>query len=464
MNRENKVWAIVFGIGGVMGLGLGALIYLQSEDLVKSEAEVEALRGQVATSRKLIEGTSALEREVIVQREMSQHIRTILPDEEDMNNWVRTIQDFSDDSGVRIRGLKKKPDDPRAKGGAFDNVTYTFTLEADAFQYLDFLDLVETHERFMRVPKMKISAAKRDSVEERGFAAHKVQVDIETFVYDPNNESAPVKIDGYERKRDLMLGEINRRRQDLTFSAFTYRGARGRRDPWVDPRVPVEGGSALSVPEQMDIVQDLYLRVQAVKEQYVLVEDAQNVIEEMMARDDLEVMLLSLETDVRRLEAENSITYLPSQRRMQLEVVDALFTLRGSLASVEGTRGPSVERLREVLSAMDGHLMDDEYELALDTFSLVAEQLDYIDEDPLRRPFVQKLRRKALVARIVREFEDFEIDVSGVATMEGSPAVATINGRSMQVGDMLTGDLLIHEIRSNEIQFIYRGVVLARRF
>jgi hypothetical protein len=29
---------------------------------------------------------------------------------------------------------------------------------------------------------------------------------------------------------------------------------------------------------------------------------------------------------------------------------------------------------------------------------------------------------------------------------------------------MLTGDLLIHEIHSDEIQFIYRGVVLARRF
>ena len=464
MKNEKRKWIAVFGGGTALALGLGALIYSQSEKIVESEQEVAALRGQVTSSRKLIEGTSSLEREVIVQREMSSHIRTILPDEEDMNNWVRTIQDFSDDSGVRIRGLKKKPDDPRAKPGAFDNVSYTFTLESDAFQFLDFMNLVETHSRFMRVPKLKVTAAKRDSVEELGFAAHKVQVDIETFVYEPKNEAAPVKIEGYERKRDLMVGEINRRRQGLTLSTFSYRGARGRRDPWVDPRVPVEGGSALTVPEQMDLVQELFLRVQSVKEQHALVMAAQNVIEEMMARDDLEVMLTSLETDVRRLEAENSISYLPSQRRMQLEVVDAIVALRASLSSVEGTRGPSVERLREVLAAMDDHLSKDEYELALDAFRLVDEQLDYIQEDPLRKPFVERLRRKALIARIVREFEDFEIEVRGVAIAEGTPSVANINGRSLQVGEMLTGDLLIHEIHSDEIQFIYRGVVLARRF
>ncbi|MCB9914395.1 MAG: hypothetical protein H6828_04480 [Planctomycetes bacterium] len=464
MKKETKIWTAVFVTGGLMSIGLGALIYMQSENIVQSRAEVEALRTQVTASRKLIEGTAALEREVIVQREMSEHIRTILPDEEDMNNWVRTIQGMSDDSGVRIRGLKKKPDDPRAKPGAFDNVSYTFTLEADAFQFLDFLNLVETHSRFMRVPHIQFTAAKRGSVEESGFAAHKVKVDIETFVYEPKNEAPPVKIDGYERKRDLMLGEINRRRQDLTYSSFTYRGARGRRDPWVDPRVPAEGGSALSVPEQMDIVQQLFERMQAAKDQYALVQAAQNVIEERMARDDLEVMLGGLETEVRRLEAENAITYLPSQRRMQLEVLDAMLALRQSLTAVEGTRGPSVERLREVLAAMEEHLSRDEYELALDTYRLVDEQLDYVEEDPLRRPFVEKLRKKALVARIVRDFEGIPIDVGSVAISEGGPSVANINGRTVQVGEMLTRDLLIHEIRTDEIQFVYRGVILARRF
>lgn len=462
--KGKKIWILLFASGGLLAAGLGALIYFEQDGIDQAREDVAALRTQVVTSRKLIEGTSALEREVIVQREMSEVIRDVLPDEEDMNNWVRIIQGFTEESGVRIRGLKKKPDDPRKKGGAFDDVTYTFTLEADAFQLLDFLDLVETHERLMRVPRFRITAAKREQVEQSGSASHKAQVDIETFVYEPKNEAQPVKVEGYERKRDLMVGEINRRRQALAFSSFTYRGARGRRDPWVDPRVPIEGGSALSVPEQMDLVQELYLQLQNVLAQWDAVRKAENVVEEMMVRHDLEVMLAQLEENVRRVEAEQTITYLPSQRRFQLEVVDALGELHASLKEVEGPRGPSVERLREVLEAMDRHLALEEYDQALDAFRLISSQLDYIEEDPLRKPFVDRLRRKALVARIVSEFEEIEIDVGGVAIIDGKPPVAHINGEPLTVGDMVGNTLVINAIRSDEIEFIYRGVVLARRF
>lgn len=464
MKKENKAWIAILVGGGTIALSLGALIYMQMGKISKARDEVVQLRTQVGAARKLIEGTGSLEREVIVQREMSEVIRNILPDEEDMNNWVRTIQGFSDDSGVRIRGLKKKPDDPRAQPGAFDEVTYTFTLESDAFQLLDFLNLVETHKRFMRVPRFKITAAKRDKVESSGFAAHKVQIDLETFVYEPKNEAELTKIEGYERKRDLMVGEINRRRQNLALASFSYRGPRGRRDPWVDPRVPVEGGSALTVPEQMDLVEALFLRTEQVLAQWETAKAAENVVEELTAKHDLEEMLARLEEDVRRVEGEASITYLPSLRHFQLDVVDVVFNLRQELTAVRGTRGPSVEKLREVLETMDRHLAVEEYEYALDTFRLVSSELDYIDDDPLRKPFVEKLRRKALVARIVREFEEIELEVAGVAIMDGAPAVVHINGRSLSVGDMLDNRLLINDIRSEEIEFIYRGVVLARRF
>jgi len=464
VKKEKKAWIAIFLGGGLISAALGALIYLEMDKIATAREDVAQLRTEVAASRKLIEGTGALEREVIVEREMSEVIRNILPDEEDMNNWVRIIQGFSEESGVRIRGLKKKPDDPRAKAGAFDNVTYTFTLEADAFQLLDFLNLVEMHKRFMRVPRFKITAAKRDKVESSGFAAHKVQIDVETFVYEPRNDGELTKIEGYERKRDLMVGEINRRRQNLALSSFTYRGPRGRRDPWVDPRVPVEGGSALSVPEQMDLVQELFLRTQEVLAQWDIAKAAENVVEELTARHDLEELLASLEEDVRRVEGEGSITYLPSQRHFQLDVVDVIFQLRQSLTATEGTRGPSVEKLREVLETMDRHLAMEEYGYALDTYRLVSAQLDYVADDPLRKPFVDKLRRKALVARIVQEFEEIEIDVRGVAIMDGSPSVVYINGKSLSVGDMLDHRLLINDIRSEEIEFIYRGVVLARRF
>jgi len=54
--------------------------------------------------------------------------------------------------------------------------------------------------------------------------------------------------------------------------------------------------------------------------------------------------------------------------------------------------------------------------------------------------------------------------VEGISIMEGAPSVAHVNGQSVSVGDMLGNQLIINEIRINEIEFIYRGVVLARRF
>jgi hypothetical protein len=184
----------------------------------------------------------------------------------------------------------------------------------------------------------------------------------------------------------------------------------------------------------------------------------------MMARDDLEKMLALLEEDVRRVQKDTAIRYVPSQRRLQLEVVDVLFALRKELSTSEGGRGPSMEKLREVLEAMIRHMEREEFELMLDTFRLVDEQLSYVEKDALRKPFVQELRNLARIARTVLEFDRIDIKVGGVAIMYGAPSMALLNGRALGVGDMLGNELLIRDIRPDEIEFIYRGIVLARRF
>lgn len=465
MKKEKKFWVSLLGGGGSVAAGIGFLIYTLFGEIEKTRMETETLRTKVATSRKLIQGTRTLEREVIVQREMVEVIGNILPDNEDMNNWVRTIQSFSDESGVRIRGLKKKLQNARLKKQtAFEEVTYSFTLEADTFQLLEYFNLVETHKRLMRVPTFKVTAARRGEVEDDGIAAHKVNVDIQTFVYEPQSDASTVRIDGYDRKRDLMVGEINRRRQDLSMASYSYRGTRARRDPFVDPRVLVEGGSALPVPEQIAIVQSMIDQMADVLTLYEVVKASENVLQEIVARADLEGSMGMLEESVRRVDAEGSITYLPAERRFQVEVVDALTALRVEMGRSIDTKGPSVDKLREVLEAMNRHFDFGEYALAIDAYRLVENELEYIENDPLRKPFVVRLRSKALVARIVLEFEDMPIDVDGVAIMAGAPSVAHINGQSLSEGDTLGDQLLINEIRTNEIEFIYRGVVLARRF
>jgi Tfp pilus assembly protein PilO len=462
-----NVWIAVVG-GGLLGVtGLGSLLWWQHGQIEDSRAQVATLRGGIDSSRKLIETTGALEREVIVLRELTEVMKGILPDNNDVNNLVRTLQRFSDESGVRIAGLKKKSDAASKKDkNDFDKVAYTLSLEGDAFQYLDFLDLIEGHSRFMRVPNFRISAAARSDLEKDGVPSHKVTIDVETYVYEPKKDTKAIKIDSYERKRDLLLGEIDRRRTSLQVAPYAYRGARGRRDPWIDPRVPVQpdGVSPLSIQEQMDLVQALAERVQVVVAKWNEARSAENVIVEMMTRSEMEESLALLEEDVRRTVAEKSIVYIPSMTRLNVEVIEPLEGLRQQIAASEQGRGPTEVQLKELEKTMVSHREAGEYKLMLEAFSVVDNRLVAIENDALRKPLIERLRDLAYEARTVLDFEKVKLELGGVVLIEGGAPVVMINGRPVSEGDLLGRDLVVLAIRREEIEFIFRGIVFARRF
>ena len=56
------------------------------------------MRTEISSSRQLLTGTAAVEREVIVLRESEEVIKEILPDEEDLNNFVRGLRTFEEES------------------------------------------------------------------------------------------------------------------------------------------------------------------------------------------------------------------------------------------------------------------------------------------------------------------------------------------------------------------------------
>jgi Tfp pilus assembly protein PilO len=464
---ERKKLFLVLGAGLLCAGGLVALNIWQSGQIEESRSKVAGIQSNIDSARSLVESTPPLEREVIVLRELGEVMRGILPDTDDVNNLVRTFQRLSEESGVRISGLKKKTDNANKRNTAdFDRVAYTLSLEGDAFQLLDFFDLIESHSRFMRVPNFRITAANRNDLEKLGVPAHKVTLDVETYVYEPKKDVKPVTVEGYDRKRELLLGEIERRKESLQVSAYVYRGARGRRDPWIDPRVPVllESMTLLSVQEQMELVQKLSDRIEEVFKTWEQVQKAENVIIEMMARAQMEEQLARLEEDVRRVVSERSIAYVPSQTRLQDEVIDRLNELRGKLVASDIGRGPSETQLREMERTMVAHRASGEYQLMLEAFGSIDNRLTAIETDPLRRPLIDRLRDLAYEARTVIDFEKVQLDVGGVVLIEGGAPIVMINGRSLSEGDLIGQDLIVRSIRRDEIEFIFRGIVFARRF
>lgn len=464
---DKKMWAGLVGGGLLLAAGAGTLIYYKAEDIEIARGEVAKLQTSIDNARTTIEGTGVLEREVIVLREMSEVIHQILPDSEEVNNLIHTLHEYAGQASVRTTSYKRKPDHQRGRKADFDKVAYTLTLEGDTFQFLDLLNRIETHSRFIAVPSFKLSAATRKQIEDNGVAQHKIQLDLETYKFEPKAHAQTVQIEGYARKRDLLAGEINRRRQKLTtLSSYTFRGARGRRDPWIDPRVPtnVEDESLLSVQEQMDLVEEMRVRMDGAREQWAAVENAVNVLAAMIARRDLEETLARIEEDLRRIEAESQISYVPAQKRLKNDVYDPLDELRREVTESQGLLGPSKEMLVEVADAMARHIDEGEYELALDTFETIQGSLDLVKGDPVRAKLADRVRQRAEDARTLRDFQQIEMEIGGVAIIEGMPPAIIINGRSLTIGDVVGSELEITEIRPNEIDFYFRGLILTRVF
>lgn len=465
--NEKKLFLSLLAGGTLVAAGLGAGAWFQRESAAETRARAAALDDQIADARKKVAGLPKVEREVIVLRELAEEMKRVLPDEDDVNNLVRTLNKFSEDAKVRISGLKKKNTDTpgRKKTTDFDRVAYAITLDGDVFQVLDFLDMIEGHSRFMNVPTFRLQAAPRAELEKEGVPAHQVTLDVETYVYEPKKDAKPVKIEGLEGKRELLLGEIERRKQQITVPGYAWRGARGRRDPFIDPRVPAvhDVESALSVQRQTEIVGEYIARAVALVDVARKLREAENVIVEMTTRTELETALGQLEADVRTLQAENSIVYVPAQRRLQHEVLEVVDGLRAQLAGGETGKGPSEAQLRTLVAEMEDHVAAGRWKAALDAYEAVDDRLEALASDPVRGPHVQRLGELAYEARAVVDFDKLPLKIGAVVLIDGREPVATINGRSVSAGDMVSDELAVHAITREEVEFVFRGVILARR-
>ncbi len=465
--NEKRIFTWLLGAGGLAVIGLGAIVYYEYGAIDESRASVAGLKVSIDAARKILTGTGALEREVIVLRETDEVIKEILPDEQDVNNLVRDLSHFKDEAVVQITGLKKKAaESARKEKTDFDKVGYQLNLEADAFQLLSFLDKIESHSRFMRVPEFKLSGAPRRQVQDTGVPRHKISLDVETYVYRPQSGPTPVKIDGYTRKRELLLGEINRRRQALQVASYIYRGQRGRRDPWVDPRVSAhsEVESMLSVDEQIRIVDDLVNRTQIVLGMWDSVQHAESLIAKMQFQAQLDETLAKLDSDVRVTLSEGNIRYVPSDRRLHNEVVLPLNALHEAMTTDEPNTGPSREVLKQLVETMRKNISDEEYEEAAINFDTVESRLAQPEADPLRQPLVVELRRLDGLAKDLADFGRIPMDIQGVVIGDDTPPVALINDTTLGVGDLLGKELIIKSITSGAIEFVFRGMVLERRF
>ena len=92
---------------GLLTVGLSGLVWRSNAGLESARLEVKSVSERIIAERVLLDETPALEQEVLVYREISGRMAAILPDEAGLNDLVRSLQVFSERSGVEIRSLRR---------------------------------------------------------------------------------------------------------------------------------------------------------------------------------------------------------------------------------------------------------------------------------------------------------------------------------------------------------------------
>lgn len=462
MNTEKKRSLVFAGISIGLAAGLGTLIYYQHEGIEQRRAEVAALKTEIEASRALVQKTPELVKKVIIQRETDGVIKEILSDEKDITDLVRTLNKFSQEAGFNFASIKDGTRSAKKSKEDFERVSYTLSFDADAFQVLAFLNKIESHKRFMNVKAFKLQAASRNEYSKENAPRHRVSLDLETYVYAPTGNAKEVKIDGYDKKKELLISEISKRGAELRVPFYEYRGQRARRDPWIDPRVPVDGGPTMPIEEQIALVDGLTEKADEIQKVWEQAKNAENLIQTMKLRADLEQKLALLEEEIRRVDVGGLLVFVPALRRFDKNVVEVVTTVREQMSKGEGGAGPSTALLRETSEAMERHIDAQEYELALQAFATVESRLGLADQDPLKEPLVRSIRELKHLADTVLVFEKIQLDIDGVALYEQHAPVALINGQAFGEGEIVGDELIVHNIRSDQIEFSFRGLILAR--
>ncbi len=471
MSPRNPWFILTAGSILVCG-SLAGLVHGTKQDITAARAELAQKQQRVQSSRETVRETPELERELIALRELSSYVEEILPPSEDLKSLIEDLKDYLQEADVKVDSFGLRPDRPCAltQNTDIDRIGYTLTFDGGLFEFLRFLTRIESDQRFMSVRSFKLVSSTREEMEREGRALHHIQVDIETYTYRPEDAVTPVTIESYERKRDLLVGVIGTRAESLRPHTYHFSGGLGRRDPWVDLRVPAlgeEGGP--TVQEQVKRVESLIEQVEMASEQWAATESAAGSVDRMIKRGTLVQTLAILDEDLRRLSLGFEIRYVPARRRLELEVLEPRERLRKLLAE-ETLAGPTLVELNSLKESMLNHLAQAEFSLAIEAFASMKPNLGSLQEDPDRWSIVEELMRLDHQARAAFDFGQLELEFGGSVIIAGLDAAVIVihevdglrQPRSYSVGDLIFPDLEVAAIRPGEVAFYFRGYELTR--
>jgi Tfp pilus assembly protein PilO len=463
--------------GGVLLSGLFG--WLGYQDF---QARAEALE-QCATKRTELDKADAqireipkLEEKILVLREtVNQYVR-ILPDDKEINLFVEKLTEFAQRSEVKVKKLDDE--DVRARSGrnqqgataAFDRVVYKLSIEGNTEQLLNFMDLFENHERFVRIGSFKIEH--RDNPQEKDpmSVLHQIDLDLETYVYNAKVRSKdPVVIPQEPQKLERLkaTGLVGADgAADLVLASYHHEPGMARRDLFYDPRLA--GAQKLRATEeeratQRGALEDMIARLQRIASDMAAEAKIDNMVRKLQAREKVNHDLVAMGADITKARTDHTFTVEELKNRFDKEV-DAPFQKMVEGRDLNLEAAPVLgQQVEEHVQKMRAAMGDSRWEEVVTLHDEVTRMSAAVKGADIRA-LMKDADGMNRTAKAHLDFNARPISFGGAVCFQNDPAhaVVIINGRSYSPGESVDQELVVRTVTPSSITFEFRGVTLTQ--
>lgn len=470
--NENKKLLVTGGVVAALCAAGSGGVYWAKGMVREKQEQIAGMRAEIASARQKIRKIPAVEHDVIILRENVHEYVKILPEENELNNFVRTASLFQKQAGVGAL-TKFEPGRPgkAGKGSSYKRYTYRFEFTATLWQFLKFLNLFESHERFIKVKSFTLTSGESRGSQASGGTGdvrHRIAMEVETYVYKGSPKGKDVVIPNYRNKVEKLREEILAQRQTITTGGYRFQGARGRRDIFVDPRESALGPRAGTVPvrDQKRIIAKFRDRIAEARKIRRRMQDKSITIFERYALGrKLQESLAAIEKDVEQVNHKGFIASPMLKFTWTKEVVDPLAKLKLAVtqeaARSREDRWLAAKDMRKLLDSMKDDLRAGELRAAVNRYVTVQDKLRVPRADP-RFELAAAIEDLYLRAKMADEFSQIQLAIQGICVNEDGRSAVILNGSVYEEGDYVEDDLLLKSVARDQVEFVYKGFTVVK--
>lgn len=465
---KKTAW-IIAGASFACILGCAGVVFMDWKKIGAENAQAVSIRQQIEKANMRIAKVPELEMRVLREREHVKELVKVLPDDQDINEFVNKISEFAKTSGVEIEALDDRSAKTRSQRKAtetFVRIVYKMNLKATFSEFLDFINRFESYDRFVKVNQYSIRAetiqANSKDAADQGPQQHAIDLELETCVYNPaKRTSAPVEILNADQKlAKAMRGDVAKDMPPLLLDRYSYAGHPERRDPLADPRKTegqkVEAKAPVTNEAEQKALQVLVEGLAKIQEAVTAEAGIDDLVKriEFTKRTNTEIAAFREKiADLKK--SEKPFASKELQDRFTAEI-DVPFTklLSERPDAVPDLLAHEIEnQYKKLVVAFEARQYSDVTATAKTLLSSRPKDVDSTLAQLFEKVDVIGRRAEAHV-----EFEQKNIKFSGLVYKHSNPkqAVVIINERAYGIGDSMDDGTVVRAIDPNRVVFLYK--------